>query len=93
MGPVRSDIVLIGSFAASLFTLDENLLNDGGLLNPRSAPERTVRPGTASIERATLVFCQISHLIRLSHAVQLQRLKHKNNNYGHKHPDGLLPIH
>ena len=55
MGPGRSDIVFIGFFAASLLTLDDHLLNDEGLVDPLNAPERTARPGTASIERATLV--------------------------------------
>ena len=55
-GPGRSDIVLIDSFAASLCTLDDNLLNDDkGFVDPFSAPERTARPGRASTERATLL--------------------------------------
>ena len=65
MGPGRSDIVLIDSFAASLLTLDDNLLNDEEFFDPRSALNRTDRPGTASIERATLDFVKYA-IFRLS---------------------------
>jgi len=55
---------LIGSSVASLFTPADKGLNDGRFLDPRGAPEKTVRPA-ASIERA-IGFCKISHLIRKS---------------------------
>ena len=76
MGPGRSDIVLIGPFAASLCTLDGNLLNDGGFLDRRSAPEIKGRPGTASIERATLVFVKyviLSGEVSLTSAIKAQQ--------------------
>jgi len=56
MGPGRSDIVLTGSFAASLFTLDDKELNDGGILSVCLLFDRTLRPAESARRETFVVF-------------------------------------
>ena len=55
MGPGRSDIVLIDCFVASLFTLDDKVLNDRRVLSSCLFLDRTLRPAEEAA-REIIVF-------------------------------------